>query len=298
MVNDGSRFYQSIFHPRAIYNSTLNQSISFHPIGRLHFMRSPTTASIHKLIESHIFPRSQRFKGQLGVRIYFTPFQKQWNPQKEHDIRPCHINSGQTDFYDNGNRLITIWRREDFHKVLIHELLHAYNWDRLVPSDVRHNTKTHQHQGEAAVEAMAFLLHMEIMHLTPAQKRKEWAHMQKQSYIMWLSQATSTQTHALEYCLFKCALVKTALVGSSDSESEFRQWLALPTVKECQTQWKSLLKHSLARLVEEFEQQKQKERSAQSQSSPSPNAQSSSRSPLPLPSNMSMSLVLHQTSLE
>ncbi len=65
-------------------------------------------------------------KQALSVSIWFTPFPKKWNnPQGK--IGCKEINSGQ---YDPTNHSITIWRFEDWRYVLMHEYLHALQFDQ------------------------------------------------------------------------------------------------------------------------------------------------------------------------
>lgn len=57
----------------------------------------------------------------VEVYIYLTPFKKKFNKNiYNHE----NINTGSTN-----RQYIILWRREEIHKVLIHELIHFYNMD-------------------------------------------------------------------------------------------------------------------------------------------------------------------------
>lgn len=93
----------------------------------------------------------------LQIEVYLSDHPKIWRPNPasaSNIITPCDINSGETLFSSPTTRVIRIWRREDFHKVLIHELLHAYDWDRLIPNRVGFGAES-----EAFIEWMACVIH-------------------------------------------------------------------------------------------------------------------------------------------
>ncbi len=194
---------------------------------------------------------STALRRPLDITIYFTPYKKTWSLARQ-NIGPCEINSGQTDFYSDGTRKITIWRREDYHKVLLHELLHAYDWDSLVPVAVRHSTNSHVHHAEAVVEACALLLHCILLRdegygdvLQLLEKERQWMWTQAHWYLQ--SKATSTETHAYEYIV-----LKTALLFSDESLDWFLTWLSLPTKHACQLQWPKMMQTCLDLLLQSF----------------------------------------------
>lgn len=133
--------------------------------------------------------------------------------------------------------------------MLLHELLHAYDWDRLVPAESRHATNTHTHHAEAVVEACACLLHCIALRdegygsmLDLLKKERQW--MWNQAYWYIQNKATSKETHAYEYIV-----LKTALLFSDESLDIFLKWLSLPTKFECQQQWPTSLKSCLDLLM-------------------------------------------------
>lgn len=65
----------------------------------------------------------------INLDIYFTPFKREL-PKKSDDIlEPIHINGGFSTAGCNNTSAITIYREEEWYKVLIHELFHNLNLD-------------------------------------------------------------------------------------------------------------------------------------------------------------------------
>ena len=62
----------------------------------------------------------------ININIYFTHFKKMM--PHDNNYTSYNINSGLCSFHPNINE-ITIYREEEWFKVLIHELLHAFNYD-------------------------------------------------------------------------------------------------------------------------------------------------------------------------
>ena len=72
-----------------------------------------------------IYPKIDRNK--INIVVYDIPIKKQL-PDKKMFIEPKHINSGYCYPTSNINDTnIVIFRREEFYKVLIHELLHFFD---------------------------------------------------------------------------------------------------------------------------------------------------------------------------
>lgn len=61
------------------------------------------------------------------INIYFTNFKKEIN-FKDNIIGPLNVNTGVTSSYNSEVKII-IYRIEEWFKVLIHELIHAFNFD-------------------------------------------------------------------------------------------------------------------------------------------------------------------------
>lgn len=191
---------------------------------------------------------STRNVSRLTIKLYLTPIRKEWSPQTDGlVIGPCQINSGETNYDSETARSITVWRREDFHKVLLHELLHAFDWDRLVPTSLRHNRATHQHQGEALVEACANILQCCLFAETEEdleraiQTERKYAvnQVRQLSAFRW----SSPKTHVYEYCILKTALLCTAAANE-----RFQSWLSQRSVAACQATWVKLTQTGLQEL--------------------------------------------------
>jgi len=147
------------------------------------------------------------------------------------------MNSGETDFYGKQKANITIWRREDYSKVIIHELLHAFDWDRLLPISFRHNTKTKVHEAESVVEALANIFHSFILSQGDPTKNREFQLRERKHAIELASQLnsirwTTTETHVREYCI-----LKAALICNDVAHQKFWSWLSLPSVNQLQREW-------------------------------------------------------------
>lgn len=69
-------------------------------------------------------------QGNITLNIVLTPFLKKVSFEKDASIGPKNVNSGSTSyFHHNYNSTITLWRREEIVKVLVHELIHALKID-------------------------------------------------------------------------------------------------------------------------------------------------------------------------
>jgi hypothetical protein len=183
----------------------------------------------------------------LKIKMSFSPYKKQWCPETTQEIDRCHMNSGETTSFGcakRGSRAqkkaeIEIWRREDWHKVLIHELLHAFDWDRLIPIDLRHNQLKRVHEAEAIVEALANVFQCLLLFPNPSEfkeaLRKERKHAIALAQNLQDRDWTTKETHVREYCF-----IKAALLCSEKSFQRFWSWLHCKSEKECQTLWTSV----------------------------------------------------------
>lgn len=69
------------------------------------------------------------FKGSIEIKLTLSPFLKQ-APQDNEPLSALHVNSGYTSrFYETNHSEIVIYRREEVIKVLLHEILHAFDMD-------------------------------------------------------------------------------------------------------------------------------------------------------------------------
>lgn len=177
----------------------------------------------------------------LDVRLDLTQHKKQWCWKQTSIIDKCNINSGETEF-DGLKRVIRIWRREDYHKVLIHELLHAFNWDRLIP----HLPKSQGRQSEAMVEAVAFILHAKLLG-GPTNFRailtSERAWSATLTDLLFQKSWSTRDTNVKEYIILKSSLVLTDRLFD-----KFLAWLNLPSEHECVEKWSELLSENMIEL--------------------------------------------------
>ncbi len=114
----------------------------------------------------------------LNIYLYLTPFKKQFPNNGQKILGADEINSGSTIvFYDkNRNGDISIWRKEEFHKVLVHELLHAFKYDFNFTSEIdkligtHFNIKKEININESYTEMMALIFYSMIK--TVGEKKK------------------------------------------------------------------------------------------------------------------------------
>lgn len=71
----------------------------------------------------------------VSVKVYLTPFKKKF-PEDDGDLTALNINSGVTisQSYSTNKRVI-VYREEEVFKVLMHELIHAFECDATYMSD-------------------------------------------------------------------------------------------------------------------------------------------------------------------
>lgn len=172
----------------------------------------------------------------LSVTIEFSPAKKVWCGG---EIDKCNINSGETDFQGK-KRYIRIWRREDYHKVLLHELLHAFNWDRLVQSE-------NPRESEAMIEALAVLFHCWILggdqNQELLEKERRW--FTKQLYWLKTRKWSTKDTNVSEYIILKSALLLTPALLS-----RFWSWICSDSEAECRKGWNKLVLVNMKELNE------------------------------------------------
>lgn len=174
----------------------------------------------------------------LEIDLFLTPLKKVWCPNKlaVNLIGKCEVNSGETYFASKDRRHITVWRSEDWSKVILHELFHAFNWDRLVPS-------TSDNQSEALVETMANIIHCQIL-AGPA----GWPELLEQEKRWMLRQAAALYSHRWEpdktsvhsYYVIKAALVHNLFL--------FAQWLRGHSPAQLRAAWPKLVHDCLRSL--------------------------------------------------
>lgn len=178
------------------------------------------------------------FVRDLDITLWLTPLRKTWCPDTTamNFIGKCEVNSGETFFAGPNRREITIWRAEDWSKVVLHELFHAFNWDRLIP-------RTSTNASEALVELMANVLHCELLggpigwrELFEQEKRWTMNQVNHLRKYRWQPDKTSVSS----YYILKGALMNNL--------PQFRQWLQSNSLDVLHDRWPKLVASSFSLL--------------------------------------------------
>lgn len=117
--------------------------------------RIPNVHNYTNIIKCMIHAFSIPFKKNLVISLYPTHFIKKWD--KKQRLTNIHVNSGFTTFKENVTEII-IYRKEEIHKVLFHELIHALEL-HCVYASTFYNVKNMHHADESIVETWATILH-------------------------------------------------------------------------------------------------------------------------------------------
>jgi hypothetical protein len=72
---------------------------------------------------------SKKCAKTITINIYYTPFKKEFSTNKSDILGPEHVNSGYSTIGCLDSTEITIYRKEEWFKVLIHELFHNLGLD-------------------------------------------------------------------------------------------------------------------------------------------------------------------------
>jgi hypothetical protein len=183
----------------------------------------------------------------LDVEISYTPLKKRWDWNKSTKIGRCEVNSGETAFYgglrSRGRREVRVWRAEDWSKVTLHELLHAFGWDRLVGGP---HADSGEHQSEALVEAVAVVLHCMLLGSDRAgvllDIERQW--MLNQARALRRRPWSPSGTHVQSYYL-----LKAALLAVPESYRDFLSWLcSSPDEAAARAAWTDLVSRVRQRL--------------------------------------------------
>ena len=175
----------------------------------------------------------------LTITLWLTPLRKIWcpAPASTNLIGKCQVNSGDTSFPKHDRRHIRVWRAEDWSKVVLHELFHAFNWDRLVP-------RTVDNQSEALVETMAVLVHCQILAGSRGWRKLleaelQWMRKQVATLVRypWKPEKTSVRSYYI---------LKTSLLNNLEA---FAHWLKQPEAKSMRSSWSALATTSVDQLL-------------------------------------------------
>lgn len=96
----------------------------------IHGESQPTEEFINKVIFRVMLLKPQEFNKNLDIVMFLSNYKKKINFKSKEPLGVNEVNSGVSTIYYNGNnQTIAIFREEECLKVLIHELIHAYNKD-------------------------------------------------------------------------------------------------------------------------------------------------------------------------
>lgn len=79
----------------------------------------------------HVFRKLVKDQSPISLYVWPTPWKKVF-PSSTTVLLPDHINSGSCTTYKK-EKEICIWRTQEYPKVLIHELLHAFHVNQVTP---------------------------------------------------------------------------------------------------------------------------------------------------------------------
>jgi hypothetical protein len=212
---------------------------------RLYFPPNAVTNANPKFVADYIaaviewiasFRCSSTHVEKLSIDLWWTPFRKVWRPLEQPEVGMCEVNSGETAFIGKRERRIRIWRQEDWHKVVLHELLHAFDFDRLCGNT---HPERWLHESETLVEVVALILHCQLLGGPGAgwrqilQLERNW--MAQQVAILLRTKWSAPDTAVFSYYVLKAALViddyalsqfMTYLRGENHSNAEWRRMTA------------------------------------------------------------------------
>lgn len=180
------------------------------------------------------------------IEIWLTPMKKRWctgATGEEKQIGICEANSGETE-QSRGRVHIRIIRAECCVRTILHELLHAHRWDRLVPN--------HADDYEGLVEGCARLFYCQWFGRSRwrSMLAQELVHAKRQVDFLRHSRWTTT-THIVAYYYLSVALLdslddfQTWLRSSSRSHDLRASW---PTLKD--RVWKKLYGGSVGKSIQ------------------------------------------------
>ncbi len=173
--------------------------------------------------------RSKKKNPKKKIVICMSPKRKMWGRKSKMGI--CHVNSGQTDFR---NKTISIWRLEEWDKVLIHELLHWYNWEH----NLEQNTIV-RNADEAWVETWATIIH--LVSITDSlnsfsekwQSNLQWATSQRDLLLQNKSKMNWSTCSVDAYYILKCHILQYI------DKIGINQWLS--KIEEYRKTWKQFV---------------------------------------------------------
>ena len=96
----------------------------------IHSCETPNDDFIKKVIFRIMLLKPKEFNNKLDIVMFLSKHKKTIDFKSKEPLGINEVNSGVSTIYYNGNnQTIAIFREEECLKVLIHELLHAFNMD-------------------------------------------------------------------------------------------------------------------------------------------------------------------------
>jgi len=113
-----------------------------------------TIATIQNFLEK--YSKNSNKAKDLHIILIPTCYKKKLPNKPNHEIGIHECNSGVNISYGNGDKVIIIWRKEEQLKVIIHELIHYYKFDKGIKN---------VNLQEAYTETMANYLYQHMKHI-------------------------------------------------------------------------------------------------------------------------------------
>jgi len=118
----------------------------------------------------------------IKIHIFFTDFEKKLPKNKEDELDAYHINTGLT-LHKSYNGEILIYRKEEWYKVLIHEMIHLLGFDNALFYDKHEKQIIHLFQfkkinrinyNEAYVECIAEIIHILLLSIIQVKNMNDY----------------------------------------------------------------------------------------------------------------------------
>lgn len=147
----------------------------------------------------------------LLLRIQFRPVEKRWITSSP-TIDCCACNTGWTQRHRDGSAEILVYRVQDWCKVLLHELVHAWRWDNAADAQVSNVPVGNCF--EAIVEYAALRLHAHLVTRILGDS-ESWDNEKANSWSLakwyWrVGPSAREETNASAYMLLKCGIFHDA----------------------------------------------------------------------------------------
>lgn len=166
-VKKFNNLIESKFIPDTIYNEIINyqkkysikiDNMEINLYGNIDFKRQIKFLIHLSAINKFLYENSNYHKN-IKISIYFSEYKKFLG---ENIISSININSGLSYFDNDDIRNIIIFRKEEWKKVFIHELIHCYNFDNFKFHEIKF-IEGNDIKYEALTETIALILHSQLI---------------------------------------------------------------------------------------------------------------------------------------